>query len=90
MLVRSERGTVTAEFAIALPAVLLVLSFAVSALMIPVDRIRLAGDSAEEARAIARGEKAGGQLIGNKVCVTSKSSGFIDLEETACARRLGL
>lgn len=86
----SEKGSITAEFAIALPAVLLVLSFSLSALMIPIDRIHLVAASATEARAIARGEKLGGRVVGNKVCYTSRKTGIVNLEETVCARRLGL
>ena len=51
-----ETGSVTAEFAIVLPAVLLVLGVALSVLAIQTSRIGLVGLAAESARALARGE----------------------------------
>jgi hypothetical protein len=51
-----EKGSVTAEFAIVLPAVILVLGVALSVLAIQTSRIGLVGLAAESARALARGE----------------------------------
>jgi len=53
----AEDGSVTAEFAVILPAVFLVLLFALSALAIQASRIGLIELSAEASRALARGEQ---------------------------------
>lgn len=80
----------TAEFAISLPAVLLVLTLAIQGLSIPLQRMELAARAGEQARSIARGETAGGIIEGKLVCVTLNGSGLVPLKEKACARRLGL
>lgn len=90
MLLRSESGTVTAELAISLPAVLLVLTLAIQGLGIPAKRMELATRAGEQARAIARGEVEGGVIEGKLVCVTLTVSGLVPFTEKACARRLGL
>ena len=51
-----DRGSVTAEFAIVLPAVLLVLLTSLSVLSLQASRIALVEVAAEGARALARGE----------------------------------
>ena len=53
---RSELGSVTAEFAIILPAVLLILVFSISALSMQSNRMALIELAAEGSRAVARGE----------------------------------
>jgi hypothetical protein len=53
---RSELGSVTAEFAVVLPAVILILFFGIQALAIQSARMNLIGLAAESARALARGE----------------------------------
>lgn len=91
MELRSERGTVTAELAIALPAVLLVLSFALQALALQLERIALVGEVAGLARAAARGEVVpGARIEGTRVCVTKSRKLLLPIEEKQCARRLGL
>ena len=52
----SELGSVTAEFALILPAVLLILVFSLSVLALQANRMALIELAAEGARAIARGE----------------------------------
>lgn len=52
----AERGTVTAELAVALPAVLLVLVLCVGAIRLAAEQVRLVGLSADAARMIARGD----------------------------------
>ena len=91
-MVRSDRGTVTAELAIALPAVLLLLTFSMQALGLQVGRIELASKAGEMARAAARGEvvSAKQEIRGNLICVKQSKSGLIELVEQQCARRLGL
>lgn len=91
MALSSEQGTVTAELAVALPAVLIVLTFAMQTLGVQVERIALVGTLASEARAAARGEQGSrSKIVGNLVCVTGKTKTFIQVEEKQCARRLGL
>lgn len=91
MALSSERGTVTAELAIALPAVLLVLTFAVQVLAIQVERAALVGSVAMSARQAARGEEVSGAVIsGNLICVTKQLNLMIPIAEKQCARRLGI
>lgn len=90
MPLHSERGTVTAELAVALPAVILVLGLSIQLLQLPVERMDLAVSAGEQARAIARGERTGGRIEGALVCVTLTKSGLVSIKETACSRRLGL
>ena len=51
-----ELGSVTAEFAIILPSVILILLIGVQVLAIQSNRMKLIGLAAESARALARGE----------------------------------
>ena len=53
---RWQRGSISAEFALALPAVCLVLAIALGALGGQVSRIKLVDAAAVAARAVARGE----------------------------------
>ncbi len=52
----NEQGSVSAELAIALPAVIAILIFALSAMTIQLHRIDLTARAAVLARAVARGE----------------------------------
>ena len=91
MELHSERGTVTAELAIALPSVLLVLTFALQALSLQVERVALVAEVAQLARAAARGEVVPGTKIeGTQICVTKSRKLLVPIEEKQCARRLGL
>jgi hypothetical protein len=51
-----ERGSVTAELAMALPAVALVIGITLGAFALQIERMKLVEVSATAARAIARGE----------------------------------
>ncbi|MEY9951266.1 hypothetical protein [Leifsonia sp. EB34] len=53
-----ERGSVTAEFAAALPAVLVCLALCVGAIQAGAQQARLLGNAAASARLIARGDAA--------------------------------
>lgn len=91
MALRSEAGTVTAELAISLPAVLLVLTFAIQALMLQVDRMALIQSAGEQARAAARGEIISeAEQEGNLICVTKTLVKVVTIKEKQCARSLGL
>lgn len=59
---RGDRGSVTAEFAVVLPAVLLVLVLCVGSASVSVERIAVQSAAAAAARAAARGE-AGGSAV---------------------------
>lgn len=52
----NDRGTVTAEFAIVLPAVLMVLALAVGAILLSTQGLTLTAAAAEVARLEARGD----------------------------------
>jgi hypothetical protein len=54
--INSERGSVTAELAMALPAVALVIGITLGAFALQIERMKLVEVSATAARAIARGE----------------------------------
>lgn len=58
-----ERGSVTAEFAIALPVVLMVLVLAVGSIMIATQRLVLNSAAAEIARHEARGDSAAASAV---------------------------
>jgi hypothetical protein len=51
-----ERGSVTAEFAVALPAIALVLAASLAAVHVVAVQVRLADAAADAARALGRGE----------------------------------
>lgn len=53
---RSDRGTVTAEFAMVLPVMLLVLALAVASITLATQRLALTSAAAEVARLEARGD----------------------------------
>jgi Flp pilus assembly protein TadG len=54
-----ERGSVTAEFAAVIPAVLLVLAFGLGAIEVVVQQARLTDAAADSARSLARGDSEG-------------------------------
>ena len=91
MALSSDRGTVTAELAIALPAVLVVLTFALNVLGVQAERIALVATLASEVRASARGESIkGAKVEGNLICLSRSTKTLIPVVEKQCARRLGL
>ncbi|MCX7520926.1 hypothetical protein OSC27_01400 [Microbacterium sp. STN6] len=56
--VRGERGAITAEFAVAMPAVILVLAACLACLQLASSQSRLAVAAAQVARALGRGDTA--------------------------------
>ncbi|TFB93977.1 hypothetical protein E3O25_04175 [Cryobacterium sp. TMT1-3] len=56
---RAARGSTTAEFATALPAIVLVLACCLGAVQVVGVQVRLTDAAASAARALARGESAG-------------------------------
>ena len=81
----------TAELAISLPAVLLVVTLVFQVLGIQVTRIQLVSELTQLARQAARGEKiTGSQVEGKLICVRRKVQAMIPVEEKQCARQLGI
>ena len=82
-LALEDRGSVTAEFAVVLPGVLLVLYFALAVLDLQSSRIALVELAAEGSRALARGESE--QLVSELIAQsglgpkTTFASSFTDL-----------
>lgn len=54
-----DRGSVTAEFAVALPAIALVLAACLASVQLVGEQVRLTDAAADAARALGRGESAG-------------------------------
>ena len=52
----SDKGSITAELALAMPAVSLVIAITLGAFALQIERMKLVGVSAMAARAVARGE----------------------------------
>ena len=96
-----ERGSVTAEFAIALPAVMVVLACCLSGLQVAGTQLRLQDAAAAAARSLARGEPASVAALlmpgatvsrhtdGDLVCATAtvRAAGLLPLvlRATSCA-----
>jgi Flp pilus assembly protein TadG len=62
-LLLSERGSVTAEFATVLPAVVLVLAMAVGGMQVAGEQLRLQSAVADAARLLGRGDPAAGARV---------------------------
>jgi hypothetical protein len=80
MTSRGERGSVTAEFAVVLPAVLLVLVLCVGSASVSVQRIAVQSAAASAARVAARGEAGGSaeavaSRVGSGAAVTLRRDG---------------
>lgn len=58
-----DRGAVTAEFAVALPVVVLVLALGLGALSTGAEAVRLQHAAAESARLFGRGDDAGARAV---------------------------
>lgn len=73
-LARDVRGTVTAEFAVVLPAVVAVLGLVIGGVMIAADRVGLEAAASEAARLEARGDSAAAnariRAVGHRVKVS--------------------
>ncbi len=93
-LVRHERGSVSAEFALALPVLVLVLALCLNALAAMGSRIALHDQVADAARAQSRGQSIHPSLKvtwpDGLVCVEgSRGVGVFAVTATACALRAG-
>ena len=101
-----ERGSVVAEFAVALPAVVVVLILGVGALGASARHVRLQDAAADAARLAARGESdervqavlatavagASGEITrrGDLICVTAASAAWVRLPLTLTATSCAL
>lgn len=95
--VSEDRGSITAEFAAVVPAVMLVLAGAMMCLQLGSQQLRLQDAAAVTARAIVRGEAAptyDGAAVatsqsGNLLCVTLSLAArpplFVQLRAQSCA-----
>jgi len=85
----ADRGSVTAELAVALPAVGLVLATCVWGLGVAAEQVRLQDRAGLAARAAARGEPGGEGVLrrdGDLVCATlSETFGGVALDARSCA-----
>ena len=69
-----DRGSVTAEFAVALPAIALVLAACLASVQLVAQQVRLTDAAADAARALGRGESAGtAQSIADRVSGVRRS-----------------
>jgi hypothetical protein len=86
---QDDRGSVTAEFAAVLPAVVLVLAFALGAMQLAAEQLRLQGADAEAARMLGRGDSGARELVlavnPNATLVVRASGGLVCAESSAPA-----
>lgn len=93
----SERGSVTAEFAVAIPAVMLVLAACLVCFQLAIQQLRLQDAAATTARALARGDsaaafpganvttRADGELLCARLTLAAQPPLFIELSAQSCA-----
>ncbi|TFB85586.1 hypothetical protein E3O44_13435 [Cryobacterium algoricola] len=100
-----ERGSVTAEFAAVVPAVLLVLLLCLGGVQVSGQQVRLADAAAQAARSLARGDGlvhatalarqlVGGAIVtadqrGDAVCARLSAPGALGITVTAASCALG-
>jgi Flp pilus assembly protein TadG len=95
---RADRGSVTAEFAVVIPAVIVVLACCLGGMRLAAEQLELQATAAAAARAESRGDAAPATAAtivradrGDLVCVTASTStslgllGAVDLKATSCA-----
>ncbi|HEY7854158.1 MAG TPA: hypothetical protein VIB80_03470 [Aquiluna sp.] len=92
MVWTSEKGAVTAEFMLLLPALLVLLTAALGLFQLGLERISLEVQTFEAARAMAIGFEpelreevtVSHNQDGRFLCVTLVKNGLVDLEATRC------
>jgi hypothetical protein len=87
-VVQNQRGSITAELVMAMPAVALIISLTLGAFALQIERMKMVGVAATAARAIARGEDS--DLVAGMVAELLGVSSTTNLdivfrEEFACA-----
>lgn len=86
-----ERGSVTAEFAVVLPAVLVCLGLCVGAIQAAAQHVRLTDAAAVAARALGRGDDAGGIVSRSGAAIeTERTGGLLCVRLTATSSVTGL
>ena len=81
----SERGAVTAEFAVVLPVALLIVAVALSSLSAQVERMKLVSVAAGLARAVGRLEPEQAALARFKEVLAGREVDFSTPDEFICA-----
>jgi len=82
---------VTAEFAVVLPAVLVCLGLCVGAIQAAVQQVRLTDAAAVAARALGRGDDAGGVVSRSGAAIeTERAGGLLCVRLTAASPGTGL
>jgi Flp pilus assembly protein TadG len=85
----ADSGSVTAELAVCLPVLVLLLAVALSAVTVSAARIRAADGAREAARALARGDRAlAARAVGRLVPGARLSTAVADGEVTATVQLL--
>lgn len=93
LALRDDRGSVSAEFAIALPVIAAVLALCVSAVALTAQQLRLTAASADVARSEARGESLTNEIlstIGYPVVVQRSRSGKMHCVVVSAAPAAGV
>ena len=98
MKVPGDRGSVTAEFAVVIPAVIVVLACCLGGMRLAGEQLQLQATAAAAARAVSRGDAAPATAAtlqradrGDLACVTASASaglgvlGGVTLRATSCA-----
>jgi Flp pilus assembly protein TadG len=79
--IRSERGSVTAEFAAVLPAAALVLAVTIGAIQLAEEQLRIQAAAATAARSLGRGDAVRldgvAEISRNPVVATSHQNGLV-------------
>ncbi|MFF1633505.1 TadE family type IV pilus minor pilin [Leifsonia sp. NPDC058248] len=88
---RDERGSVTAEFAVVLPAVLVCLGLCMGAIQAVAQQVRLTDAAAVAARALGRGDDADGIVSRSGAAIeTERTGGLLCVRLTAASSVAGL
>jgi Flp pilus assembly protein TadG len=80
-----ERGSVTAEFAVALPAVALTLTFCLGGVQVVATQVRVTDAAADAARSAARGDSAASSTARAAASVSGASVAIEHAGELVCA-----
>jgi hypothetical protein len=89
----ADRGTVTAEFAVALPAVVLVLACAIGAIGLGGEQLRLQGAAFDAARLLGRGDSGAldrVRAVASGATLSSRRSGVSICADTRVRVSLGV
>jgi hypothetical protein len=90
---RGDAGTVTAEFAAALPAVVLVLACALGAIELGAEQLRLQGAAFDAARLLGRGDPGAQERIRSvapDATLAARASGQLICVEASAPATLGI